>query len=336
MNKTSIFLKTCFLAVAMCAAAVAANAQQFVIERGTEFLSFATLNAAVGALQDGDKIYIPPGLHGGTSGEIIFDVPNITIIGAGYANSVNASQFGRPVYFNADGITVTGIAFVPTGVLVCLTLGSISNLTMTRCLFIADVSMTSSSIQNSIFISECEFRGRLGGSSNNLDNATISKSILGTLNVRTSIIENCLFLTYPEYNLIASYSDFNNNIFIMASGQSGVSNITNATFNNNLFVRGTPTFSANSDVTFNASNITDAVYEDTFNDPDAGDYSLKAGSAGIGAGNDGTDIGLFGTAVPFKKSKLPAIPHFSLRSIAPETDETGNLRVKIIVEAQER
>ena len=324
MNKSKLFFKTCFLAVAMCAAAVAANAQVFVIERGTQFQSFATLNAAVEALQDGDKIYIPPGVHGIPSATIVFDVPNVTIIGTGYVGG-DASAFASFVRFQADGITVTGIRFNNT-----TTLFDLSDLTMTRCLI---VHFSTDGALNSIVISECDF---IGGAylGTGMINTTVSKSIFRSqARFRGCEVFNCLFLPSSfssfENN---SYNTFRNNIFV--DNQNYTVLAAHTTFRNNMWVGGTATFSGDNLIT--SGNIMGVTSADTFTDFDAGDYTLKVGNPGIGAGSDDTDIGIFGTQSPFKASRMPANPIFMLRHTDAETDETGNLPVKIIVEAQER
>ena len=330
------FFRNCFLAILMCAG-IAANAQTFVVERGNSFFSFDNLEAAMEALQNGDKIYIPPGTHG-TSGDFLTFDKSVTIIGAGYEGA-DASRFNQYVYLEADGITVTGIAFTQS-----LTINSLSNLLMTRCLVISSFYVIDT--QNNIVISECEFRGGFGspayGIPNQpLRNAIISKSIFkGNVYADYSTIYNCLFLTTSAAGINSLQTTFQNNIIVLSTQgntlQPYFSNTFHATFDNNLWLGGEPTFPAANNVIFNPSNITGVFYADTFNNPTANDYSLKEGSVGIGAGNDGTDVGIFGTAVPFKASKLPAMPHFSLKNISPETDETGNLKVNIVIEAQER
>jgi hypothetical protein len=66
------------------------------------------------------------------------------------------------------------------------------------------------------------------------------------------------------------------------------------------------------------------------------DYHLKSTSVGVNAGRDGTDIGIYGGAFPWKEGSLTFNPHYQRINISPTTDNNGNLNVNIKVEAQER
>ena len=45
-----------------CLTVTSVNAQVFLIERGTSSFTYPNIKAAVDALQDGDKLYLPPGI----------------------------------------------------------------------------------------------------------------------------------------------------------------------------------------------------------------------------------------------------------------------------------
>ena len=64
------------------------------------------------------------------------------------------------------------------------------------------------------------------------------------------------------------------------------------------------------------------------------DLHLLPGSPGVTAGNDGTDIGLYGTSAPYKPGNVPYNPHFRSAVIAPATNGNGDLPVNIRVAAQ--
>jgi hypothetical protein len=102
-----------------------------------------------------------------------------------------------------------------------------------------------------------------------------------------------------------------------------------------LWVGGTPNVNAQDNNSLN-NEITKEPYADVFVDATAADYHLKDACSGKNAGTDGTDVGIYGTSVPFKENRLPSIPNFSLKAISPETDATGKLPVNIVVDAQER
>jgi hypothetical protein len=52
-------------------------------------------------------------------------------------------------------------------------------------------------------------------------------------------------------------------------------------------------------------------------------------------GTDGTEIGIYGTAYPFKDGAFPVNPRIKFNSIAPATDAQGKIKVDIKVDAQE-
>ncbi|MBK9793187.1 MAG: hypothetical protein IPP60_08805 [Sphingobacteriales bacterium] len=66
------------------------------------------------------------------------------------------------------------------------------------------------------------------------------------------------------------------------------------------------------------------------------DYHLKSTSSGKNAGTDGTDIGIYGGAYPYKEGAVPPNPHISTKSIAPTSAANGTLPVNIKVLAQDR
>ena len=70
------------------------------------------------------------------------------------------------------------------------------------------------------------------------------------------------------------------------------------------------------------------VYRENFNLPSNSPYK--------NAGADGTDIGIYGGAFPWKEGSVPFNPHYQTIKIDPKTDPaTGNLKVEIKVKAQD-
>lgn len=95
-------------------------------------------------------------------------------------------------------------------------------------------------------------------------------------------------------------------------------------------------------INYNSYNIYNSVHEsykalfvntthaNTWNE--AYDYKLTDDSAAQYIGDDGTQVGLYGGAVPF--SAVLSTPQIVEKTIATQTDENGMLSVKIKVEAQ--
>ena len=61
---------------------------------------------------------------------------------------------------------------------------------------------------------------------------------------------------------------------------------------------------------------------------------MALNSIGHNAGNDGTDVGIYGTSTPYKDGGIPFNPHIQSASIINSPDGSGNLRVNIKVAAQ--
>jgi hypothetical protein len=168
------------------------------------------------------------------------------------------------------------------------------------------------------------------------------------------LIENNIFLSVGN---LATLNDlrnvtFKNNIFM--NNQSlgyqgyscycydGVGGTFGCTFLNNLFVGKDTTlniipmaavkignvFLVNpSNIFANQSGTTfDYIY----------DYHLKQGSPGIGLGNDGTDVGIYGTSDPYKEGAVPANPHISFKDIPASTMPNGSIQVRFKVSAQDK
>lgn len=64
------------------------------------------------------------------------------------------------------------------------------------------------------------------------------------------------------------------------------------------------------------------------------DFNLQIQSPGINAGTDGTDIGIYGGAFPWKEGSIPINPHIQTKTISSTTDPSGNLPVNIKVMTQ--
>ena len=65
------------------------------------------------------------------------------------------------------------------------------------------------------------------------------------------------------------------------------------------------------------------------------DYHLQNDCVGINSGNDGTDIGIYGTIEPFIDGGVPINPHIQFKSIGTSTNAEGDLPINIKVAAQD-
>jgi hypothetical protein len=167
-------------------------------------------------------------------------------------------------------------------------------------------------------------------------------------------IENNIFLAVGENATLTDLRNvtFKNNIFMNTAklgyqgfgcyGYDGICGTYNCTFIKNLFVGKDSTlnvlpmeavgtgniFMVNRDVIFVNQTGTTFNYDH--------DYNLKGTCPGKNMGDDGTDVGIFGSTNPYKKSALPVNPHISFKDIPSATLPDGTIQVKIKVSAQDK
>jgi hypothetical protein len=330
------------------------SAQVFIMERGSSSLSYSNIKAAVDALQNNDRLYLPPGEHSlsGYTWEGYDGLQNysntlcvnkkVSIYGGGCANGASSTVLKDGEFLigkDAGGSLITGIRFDGY-----FQLDNVSNCIVSRCLTKDNFYLLGAGNNN--VITECEFKGTVNGDSYGYISSTgnglsciFSKCVFGySYYLRASEIYNCILMSAPT-NYRPNYTcSFTNNIFILSktvtNSQVTVDGTQN-TFVNNLWVGGTPSSNASDNNTFK-NEIMKEPYANVFVNADAGDYHLKAECSGKNAGADGTDVGIYGTSVPFKENRLPLIPNFSLKAISPETDATKKLPVNIVIDAQDR
>lgn len=168
------------------------------------------------------------------------------------------------------------------------------------------------------------------------------------------LAQNNIFLSEGHRTTLGDLRNvtFKNNIFMTnkslgdqgyaSYGYDGAGGSFNCTFINNLFV--------GKDTTLNIIPIAIVKNGNKFMvDPGEiflkhtgsafdymNDYHLKATSPGKNAGDDATDVGIYGTSEPYKVSAMPSNPHISFKDIPSSTLPNGTLPLRIKVSAQER
>lgn len=319
------------------------KAQVFVVESGSTTTTYATIKLAVNALVDGDKLYLPPGqfsLVGCTwtgysgnenNGNTLAIKKRVSIYGAGYNQGANSTIIVDGTFMitrDAAGTTLTGVRFEGY-----LTLDNVSNTMITRCMTNNYLPVLGTGSNN--YISECEIQNVSVDQNNGI---ILTKSLIKSTNTNcwNSTISNNIFF-YINHNLyncslfnnvfVGNRSDVNSNL--------SVTYANNCSFSYNYWIGANPSSPASYNNTFNNEKV-NQNFSTTFVDFNNGDYHLKTGCVGINAGNDGKDVGVYGTAIPFKENRLPAIPYFAIKTISAETDASGKLPVNITVQAQDR
>lgn len=322
----------------------------FVVQNGTTKV-FNNINTAIEAANSGDTLYVPGG-------------------GFSISAAVDKTLHWIGVGHYPDSTTATG----PTKIVTAVTFtGNCDNSSFEGIDFTSEIYMGSDGNElENLVMKRCRVRGTLnlravsGGNPN--INAQISESVIYNLNGNNASnckVEKCI-INYWINNFQQSLFSFNNlnlnnptgwyggntntvngcyncqfrnNIFAYEYALSGVENCE---FSYNMYAGGLPFDPVNStnSGTNNVINVgSDNIYTTiTTSIPDfqyADNFHLKPGCQGIGAADDGTDIGVYGSSLPYKEGAVPSYPHIQSAKVNSQAVD-GKLGVKITVAAQER
>lgn len=320
------------------------------VQNGGTASFYTNLDVAISNAQNGDTIYLPGGIF-----PISVSInKTLHIIGVGHNPDSTLATLYTYIYGNIN-IDANGSNGSLTGISISgsiISNNNVTNFLVKRCVF-NGLNLTSSTI-SWIFI-ENVIRGWIKsntqpGASDCLFANNIIDGFMGYYN--SPGFTNCIFRNNDFFAiaygggsygwvsaLISPYSTIENNIFHGGSDYYTVTgNSSNSIFYNNLFVSSwnppTPSISAN--------NITNQAANSIFINQ-AGDnfsythnYHLQTSCLGRNAGTDGTDIGIYGGAYPWKDGSIPFNPHFQSVNISPTTNSSGNLDVIIKVASQDR
>lgn len=331
-------LKNSIILLALVLVSATATAQlRFVVQNAGGATVYESFASALAASQQGDTLYLP----GGT-----FNIGNatinkkITMIGVGhypaYTQPTNRTELTGNINLLAGADTSQFHGFYLTGNFMWGTnTGNqmVNKITISRCninnIYLSYASNTSTSEQ--ILISENVVRGAILG--RNAQNVLIEKNIVYNIshfNNNVLINNNVVFTNDFCLDYITSCT-VQNNVIVGGAGSYLFYNSSANTVQNNLFVN---TYAEGS------GNIDKQSLESIFVNYAGGafsyghDFQLKDTSPGKNAGTDGTDIGIYGTVVPYKEGAVPFNPHITDEDIATRTDSQGKLNVKVTVEAQ--
>ncbi|KAF0130023.1 MAG: hypothetical protein FD155_1809 [Bacteroidetes bacterium] len=333
---------------------VSVSQNLIAVQNGGNPNFYIDINAAITNALPGDTIYLP-------GGSFSLSIPinkELHLVGVGShpdsTSATNRTIIGGPIYLEtgADYGSITGCyinVYCYSGCGPCFYVnGTIIQYLITRCYFhsgiMFDAEASNFLIINNIIGSYgqgCLYGGsysiQLKGSNhlvaNNLILASISDFNAGNL------YKNNIFLYTTQWCSIlnsVNNSEFDNNIFCGSRGSA-----SNCLANNNLggFSNG---IDGQNNQGINNYTISDPPLDSIFVSYTSpgwsfnNDFHLRANSPYINAGRDGTDIGIYGGAFPWKDGSIPLNPHFQTVQIAPTTDSTGNLNVNIKVAAQDR
>jgi hypothetical protein len=304
------------------------------------------------ATQAGDTIYLP----GGTFNIGYFTInKQVAIIGVGHDPTQthdNLFSHLNGTIFLAEGADGSLFHGFQTGTLYFTNSSyqnqNIANITISRC-SISNVNMgyTSPSPVQHVVITES-----ILGHINGLDaqNVQINKNIIDgyvqQFNGTTIFSNNIFSFGYysnwtwhlPTRNIKNSL--FQNNIFKVDNNPLDANCQNNLLQNNIFFSNFTPNPQTDENIWQN--NFFNQAFENVFVNYTGGafnpgfDYHLLPSSVGVDAGVDGYDIGIYGTAVPYKEGAVPFNPQVVFEQVSNQTDENGNISIEVEIAAQPR
>jgi hypothetical protein len=348
-------MKTTFLTpFFLLTLSLSTQAQNLIaVQNGNSASFYTLLDSAIIHAQNGDTVYIP----GGTFSLSVSVDKRLHIIGVGSVidstlatgKSIingNLSLINDASYGSIMGISLLGVIN---------TSENIYNYHLQRN-YLAGLSMAIS-CSNWVFIENNiqgsitnNVIGSIANPSPGVSNCYFYNNIIGAFTPRgdfsyfgfnSSVFKNNVFLysnqCYDYYNycyapIAANFSLFENNIFVTSmynecDYKSG-SSIANSALHNNLFV-------AYAYLNCSQNWGTNNIFWQELSTVFGPNYQLQPTCPGKNAGKDGTDIGIYGGAFPWKAGSVPSNPHIQFENVSG-VDDAGNIHVKVKVAAQDR
>jgi hypothetical protein len=312
---------------------------------------FTNLDSAVQAAQPGDHLYLSGGVFQ-VPGPLVLEKP-LHFIGAGIhpdsssvtgTTTIGTASGNVAITMGASGSTFTGIAFSTYGMVAFGTTvddDDPTDIVFQRCAFNHGLELgQAEGAQGSATFDECVIRGPGNYSLKGLSSrAVLTRCILDgcsvnqfrpsglfmkncvilndqVVNSKNGVVQNCVFTYDGAAFWQVSGMQISN---CLTSGSALFSNSSNNTETNNVLgVSSASIF----------ENETDGVYQ--YSD----DLHIAASSIGTGMGNDGTDVGIYGSGAPYKTGGAPYNPHFQQAQFDPITNWNGALPVQVRTAAQ--
>ena len=175
----------------------------------------------------------------------------------------------------------------------------------------------------------------------NAQNVLISNSIIQSrvFNSIGNVFNNNIMLDEFVYNgneapINGDNNQVNNNIFTKVN----YANVINGNGNvakNNLCALAAPGFGNLPTLSGNYFGIAQTAIFISQSGPSFSylqDYHLQNTTSYLGI--DGTQVGIYGGVFPYKESAIPLNPHIETKTIAPQTNASGELNIQVLVKAQ--
>lgn len=312
---------------------------------------YSRIDSAIINAQHGDTIYIAGGNYNVSN---LLINKKLSIFGAGI--NPDTANVTKQTYLNGSVTLLDGCdsSFIE-GIYISgdLIFGNnasnqaIDNITISRCYMTnTTLGYNNTSTANNILYKECIINGSINGQNaqNILFSNNIIVNLISTFSRNVSFNNNIFLKNTDGYNPLlndVNEAVFSNNIFLSAGGNvlnGNYAGSSSSEFYNNIFCFNY-SFPYNSNTgNLNLVGISQATifenqtgYAFSFSH----NYHLKVTCVGINAGTDGTDIGIYGGAYPFKDGNNPKNPHIKSKAISSKTNNNGKIGVNIQVNAQD-
>jgi hypothetical protein len=333
-----------------------AQLQRIVLQGSGSPQVFTDINAALTAAQPNDKLYFSGGAFS-SAATVIIDKP-LHFIGAGIhpdstsvtgVTTLTTSTGDIIITTPASGSTFTGISFDPSGSLEYGTSGADDdpvNIVFHRCSFLKVVGLGGGTpgASSSTLFDECLIYRYVTGGYYEGEAASFTRCVFANTSSGASVssidllltIDHCVFLNGQAVSGCTA-AVVKNSAFTSADYPFYQSN--NMQILNNMF-HFTGDLTGNSSGEVMVDNLLGVPLTEFFVNETDGEYQftddlhLVPTSVGVGAADDGTDIGIYGTSSPYKPGAVTYNPHFRSADIAPATNPNGDLPVNIRVAAQ--
>lgn len=329
------------LSMVLFVTAISAKAQNLIaVQNGKAPAFYTKLTDAVANAAAGDTLYIPGG-----GWESITINKSLHLIGVG-DNPDSTTVTSRTIIpqilltTGADNGSLTGVYSQQSGNNDNIGItGNIANYTISRCNIYRIQQEDNGTLSNFTIIENILKDLRLTLGSNHFISNNI---IMGALSITNSVVHNNILTIVSTFTGSTS-TTFENNIVatLQTNGTGGFGGFNDIFYNNiNIGVNGTDLSSSQGSSNFISGTPLQSIFISYDPTTIGGDgiykqnFNLPANSPYKNAGRDGTDIGIYGGAFPWKPGSVPFNPHFQLLKIAPQTDSSGNLKVQISVAAQ--
>lgn len=318
------------------------------VQRNGEAAFYTEWAQAWSNTQAGDTLYLPGGTF--IIGDLDIDKP-VTIIGVGHDTASIHDRLYSNLNGNlrlitgSDGTHLHGFAVNNLNIGTSGTNDNVADLHISRCRIRGTCTLgaTSPSPAQQIFIDESVLNSIQG---QNARHVFFTKCIItGTVisfNQNVTFVNN--IFTHNYYYLYqVTNTLFRNNIFRFGGypSEPWVTTSHNNLLEYNIFVANL-SIDPQTDLNTWENNFFNQPLESIFVQyldegfSSRNDYHLKTTSVGIGAGSDGFDIGIYGTAVPYKEGAVPFTPRIVEETFSKQTDSEGKINIHVKVEAQER